>query len=582
MSLVSPSSSVTFYKGVGLTDYENQYIFQSVSQQRNFFQPKIWRTYNDFQYVRHGGYLLIPETYDKMIMVDYLSFENINFGFKTWYAFVTSMSYVNDSTTRVDFTIDLFQTWMFEIGYEKTFIERTHQFDVPFYEKTTNFYPEGLEAGTEYLTVGTEFIDFSTGLYLVASSIRLDGYDFGTTDNPQLKSATGGDFDNVPSALDYYVVKKTIGQGGNTATLAETLQYLSAYPWISQGIHSITFIPQQFVDVNDLATVSIGNISIYKMKDGYTSSVVQKTYDFTSHFETGYLQKLYTFPYAFVEMTGYNGNSFTIRPQDVGSNSFTIYMQMQVGANPRIVIHVMGYLNGIAGQVTYSSGEYVNAGITFSDLPQFPILKDNYLLALANNANSRSASFETIYENKRIGDSLANTDLAVSGINRLINTVVNPASIVSNVTGMANDFYQRQKGDVNREVSTEQAIRKMNAAIDDLRLAPPSQIGTVGGDTFNISKRLFGVTLKWKTIFPQFADRINNYFIRYGYSTKKFMELGDCLYGNSELNYVKTVGCHLSGDIPQDDTENLQNMFDSGITLWHKQIGEWDRNERIT
>lgn len=39
----------------------------------------------------------------------------------------------------------------------------------------------------------------------------------------------------------------------------------------------------------------------------------------------------------------------------------------------------------------------------------------------------------------------------------------------------------------------------------------------------------------------------------------------------SNWNYVKTQGANITGaNIPADDLENIKNMFNNGITFWHK------------
>ena len=32
---------------------------------------------------------------------------------------------------------------------------------------------------------------------------------------------------------------------------------------------------------------------------------------------------------------------------------------------------------------------------------------------------------------------------------------------------------------------------------------------------------------------------------------------------------MKTNGCYIDADIPQDDLAEIKSMFDKGITLWH-------------
>ena len=39
--------------------------------------------------------------------------------------------------------------------------------------------------------------------------------------------------------------------------------------------------------------------------------------------------------------------------------------------------------------------------------------------------------------------------------------------------------------------------------------------------------------------------------------------------GRSNWNYVKTSRCYIQADIPQEDLQEIKNMFDNGITIWH-------------
>jgi hypothetical protein len=40
--------------------------------------------------------------------------------------------------------------------------------------------------------------------------------------------------------------------------------------------------------------------------------------------------------------------------------------------------------------------------------------------------------------------------------------------------------------------------------------------------------------------------------------------------GRYNWNYVKTIGCYIEADIPQDDLQEIKNMFDNGLTIWHR------------
>ena len=117
------------------------------------------------------------------------------------------------------------------------------------------------------------------------------------------------------------------------------------------------------------------------------------------------------------------------------------------------------------------------------------------------------------------------------------------------------------------------------AKIQDAEIAPPTLAGQTGGDAFNIANGINGVTLKWKTIRPEYAERLEEYFTRYGYVQNKIETVS--LTGNQNFNYIQTTGCILAGNIPKDDIEILKNMFDNGTTIWHTEIGKYNDNPWI-
>lgn len=39
--------------------------------------------------------------------------------------------------------------------------------------------------------------------------------------------------------------------------------------------------------------------------------------------------------------------------------------------------------------------------------------------------------------------------------------------------------------------------------------------------------------------------------------------------GRRNWNYVKTLDCNLLGEIPQEDLEELKQIFNNGVTFWH-------------
>lgn len=48
--------------------------------------------------------------------------------------------------------------------------------------------------------------------------------------------------------------------------------------------------------------------------------------------------------------------------------------------------------------------------------------------------------------------------------------------------------------------------------------------------------------------------------------------------GRQNWNYVKTIDCNFSGNIPQTDLDIIKNMFNSGVTLWHNPATMYNYN----
>ena len=56
--------------------------------------------------------------------------------------------------------------------------------------------------------------------------------------------------------------------------------------------------------------------------------------------------------------------------------------------------------------------------------------------------------------------------------------------------------------------------------------------------------------------------------ICFGYLTNK-VKLPN-LNNRPNWNYIKCASANIIGNIPQQDLQDIKNLFDNGITLWHK------------
>lgn len=86
---------------------------------------------------------------------NYLMFQNSGFGSKWFYAFITSVEYVNNAVTEISFEIDVMQTWFFNYSVGECFIEREHSASDEIGE---NLVPETVNVGEYVLEIAQRAI----------------------------------------------------------------------------------------------------------------------------------------------------------------------------------------------------------------------------------------------------------------------------------------------------------------------------------------------------------------------------------------------------------------------------------------
>ena len=116
------------------------------------------------------------------------------------------------------------------------------------------------------------------------------------------------------------------------------------------------------------------------------------------------------------------------------------------------------------------------------------------------------------------------------------------------------------------------SVSKIEAKIKDTSNLPTTILGTCSDEITLLELNSLSFKFIQKTIPYSIAEKADNYLSVYGYKTNKFKIPN--LTGRSRWNYVKTSGANIapktSGIIPPDtDIENIKNMFNNGITLWH-------------
>ena len=77
------------------------------------------------------------------------------------------MEYVNENCTRISFETDVFQTWQFQIQYNRCFVEREHTNDDTI---GANTVPENLETGEYILNSSQYYNGLDTCHYMILAT----------------------------------------------------------------------------------------------------------------------------------------------------------------------------------------------------------------------------------------------------------------------------------------------------------------------------------------------------------------------------------------------------------------------------
>ena len=125
MAYIVPDSVITLYNNVPITNQE-QIAFKTLAQQKAYFATKILRSKVNCSYVRRNGRLKIEDGMGLMLNCNYISFRNPSFENKTIYARVIDYAYINNTTVEIQYVIDWFQTFMFDVTYEDAVMDREH------------------------------------------------------------------------------------------------------------------------------------------------------------------------------------------------------------------------------------------------------------------------------------------------------------------------------------------------------------------------------------------------------------------------------------------------------------------------
>lgn len=532
MAAVTPSSDLYLLQCPIEIDNKNQINFANTTTQYNYFfgLNKIGAT--NFSYQRKDSTIRYPAHIDSIRHFNYVMYRNDNYSNKWFYAFIEEMEYLNDSTTLIKIKTDVYQTWQFDLTFKRCFVEREHVNDDTIGKHTLD---EGLPTGEPIIN---DTLDYSVG------SVDGDSQRF-VAQVTQLPDGV-----TVPDSYKNRVYNG-IPQGCYFIVMDQASALTKFTHWYDKkgqqnAIVAMFIAPKMLVNSAHYENYTIGE-GVGSTRLGFMPSTfgaynfpaVGPTYSSTLNGYSPKNRKMYCYPYSYLRVSNNCGSEVVYKWEDWQDPTHTDFYVRGVlcqGCSIRLIPHL--YKGNDPSLQAYDYG--LNLG-------KFPILSwssDYYLNWQAQNGKNNELHMQ-------MG--------IVSGVGQMIGGVAgilndNAGQGISSLTG----------GAMNIEDSIVDAIHERNIA----QLTPDQARGnTNSGDlSYSIQKTCF--TFSKMSCRREYAVMIDSFFSMFGYKVNEVKVPN--ITGRSNWNYVRTKGCNIIANIPQEDLDEIKAMFDSGITIWHK------------
>lgn len=513
MTAIAPQTDVYLLKVPLEIDNINQLTFANATAQHNYFSSLPKLEADNFTYQRKDGTIRFSAIIDDIMSYNYVMYRNDAYSNKWFYAYITNMTYVNDSVTAIQIKTDVWQTWQFDLNYKPTFIQREHtNNDTIGY----NTVPENVEIGEPVINGNIEQIkpysDTTFGYlitFMVSDKAPLSivdpipsqyngiysGYTLvGVENNEQADEIVDAYVDNTraDAIKNIFLVPKALY--GSTP-IRKGSERFSFQFYIPEGIQ----VPVSLQDDKTISRVST--------IDGYTPKN----------------NKLYTWPYSYLFVTNNVGGNVEYRYEDFLDATPHFRLSGIISSGCDIKLKPIKYKN-----ITGSNEAY---GLKMSKLPVCSWNTDSYAIWLAQNQLNMNVLF------------------AKEGLRALGGIATRSPETLGEAGG-------NMLGGVLNSLAQGYITEHL-----------PDQVhGDPNSSDYNFSGEHF-IDVRRMSVRQEYARIIDDYFSQVGYATNR-VKLPN-ITGRRNWNFVKTTNCYIDADIPQDDLQEIKGMFDRGVTFWH-------------
>lgn len=507
----------------------------------------------DYSFVGRGdrSAINVDVPYSTCLSCNYMAFQNTNYNSKWYFAFIDRVEYINDLTTRIYYTVDIFSTWLDYWSNKACFIIREHVNDDTV---GANTIPENFELG-EYICqdkVGL-FSGGNSSYIAIATSYVPNDYNLNV-----LNTRYGGIYSGTPILLmEDPLSASNFIRGMDALAKKDAIVAIFMVPQAFKG--DATFAPKS-ISVQEGPTTHkyTSSVCIPAYTDGITTlndgTIISRPTTIDGYNPVN--KKLLTFPYQYFYVTNNSGADVSFHYEDFingASPMFKTYGVMTPGCSIRCIPFNYKNLEDTA-QAFNRSYDY---GIT---APKYPICSwatDVYTNWLTENGVNQAITGVT-------------SGLAIAGGIATIATgggaAVGAGMILSGAAGIAGELKQEYEHS----------------------LTPPQAKGNTNAGDVCFASSSMEIPAYKMSIKAEYARSIDNYFSKFGYKVNR-LKVANQL-GRQTWNYVQIGTAEIIGyqktnalAVPPEDLVNINRLYQRGITIWHNHdtLGDYTQSNNI-
>jgi hypothetical protein len=559
MAVITPQTDLYLLKcPLEISDI-NQLTFANATAQYNYFSslPKIG--VDNFTYQRKDDTIRYGANFDSLVEYNYVMYRNDAYSSKWFYAYITGMEYLNDNVTAISIKTDPFQTWQFNLSYKPCLIDREHTNNDTV---GANTLPEGLELGEMICNGAVQNFGDGSNRCVVVEVSMIENEGDGQTLSYSWASGAHNPQPRI-NGIDRGTIPLVVGMEDGWQNTPSYVTNFYDRAGLSDAIVNVYMIPKSLVGNYNRLTLTLTkgsssrSIDQLVIPESTSNTTSMGTFTFarptTIRNFTPVNKKLLTYPYNYFNLSNNAGTCQPFRYEDFQGNiSFRVEGTFGISANTKAIPLDYKYVDTTENALDYS--------VTGAKYPVCSWKSDSYTNWLTQNSINMTHQWnQSIFQggwNALSGGVAA----GVTTANPLIGLGATAALYAGDLIGTALQQH-RAKSQANLEADQVSG----NASAGDIVW----------------SKYRSPFTFMPMSIKPEVARCIDEFFSQFGYKCNRVKVPN--ITGRRNWNYVKTVGCYIAGNVPQEDMAEIKAMFDKGITLWHNPatFADYSQNNDI-